>query len=386
MSAEHSHEAEFEPINPQFSDVYNWTMVPAGNSLVISIPIPEGFDGTKIKAELNATHDAISCRIEGSKQPPIVEGKLFEKIESITCEKSQSEPIVNLTIQRTAENYNSEKENTIPEMPIVDKHPETKFMDPLSSFLCFNERSHGPQEQQKGCFSYLEFGLNVNFVPALLTAASIFQRIPQLADQSFHLIKIAADMYNSPPANLQMGLFLLNSPEKDLAMEYLDKAADDKADLPFAKALLGAILSPISDMESPKKDAKRAVQLFQQVITKETEPNPLALHEYAMLLYNGIGIEKDVEKAKELNEKCKQIEPNAPELEERDETYKPKPHEHCHCGCCHEHEAEEHHHCGCGHCGGHGGCGCGGHCDGHGGCGHCDGHGGCGGHCHCEHN
>ena len=377
MQSHEEPKPEFKPIQPEFVEVYSWDMMPTGPYLVVTIKTPEGFDATKVKAELNEDNTAISVRYPD--QPPILEGLLFEKVKSMEMKINSEEKNITVTVA-----INSEK---APELLVTDIHPQTHRMDPLSAFITFNMRSHSEDmSQQKGCFRYLEFGLEANFVPAMLAAASIFQRIPQLADQSFHLVRLAADIYNSPPALLQMGLFLINSPQKELALEYMEKAAAHKG-FPFAKALLGTMLSPIADMECPKKDAKRAAELFEEVL-KEDE-NPMALHELAMLLYNGIGVEKNVERAKELNERCKKLERNqTPELEERDESYVPKPPV-CHCGCECEHDhcgcECEHDHCGCesghGHCDGHGGCGCGGHCEceGHG---HCDGHGGCGCHGH----
>lgn len=388
---------EFDAILPEFVDVYSWEILPTGPYIVLTIKTPEGFDATKVTASLNAEKTAVSCRYPN--QPPIVEGLLFEPVKGMEMKINKEEKNITLTF--------STEGNKTPEFVVVDIHPETKRMDPLSSFFAFHTKSHSPDEnQQKGCFRYLEFGLEANFVPAMLAAASIFQRIPQLADQSFGIVKLAADKYKSAPACLQMGLFLINSPEKDLALEYMEKAASDDS-LPFAKAILGVMLSPISDMECHKKDAKRAAELFEKVLTFER--NPLALHELAMLLFNGIGVEKDVERAQKLNDECKALEEGqTPELEERDENYVPRPPE-CHCGHCHCHDEDEHecgcghchcheeHECGCGHC--HEEheehveheCGCGhchgGHCDGHGGCGcggKCDGHGGCGCHdCQC---
>ena len=365
-------------IEPDFIDVYCWELIPHETNIQALIKYPPNFDTSKVTYELNEQKDAV--QVHYPDQPPIIEGKLFTKVNAISHQVIEKDSIY--LIQ-----FDFDKLEKLPDFLVTDFHPQTKKIDPLSAFLIYNKQQESKDQKVKeDSFNLLDVGLKYNFVPAMIAAAALFRHIPQLQERSLELTCIAADRYHAPAAELNLGLLYLNMPDsRDRALEYIEKASREPQ-LPIASIILALYLSPISDMESPKKDAKRAVQLFQQVITKETEPNPLALHEYAMLLYNGIGIEKDVEKAKELNEKCKQIEPNAPELEERDETYKPKPHEHCHCGCCHEHEAEEHHHCGCGHCGGHGGCGCGGHCDGHGGCGHCDGHGGCGGHCHCEHN
>lgn len=396
-------------IDPKFQDVYAWELTPTGPYIVLTIHYPAEFDPKKVEMKLNDAKNAIWVHYPG--QPAIVEGQLFNTIKDAEMKINEEEKQITITFTL----LNDET----PSMIITDFHPETHMLDPLSSYLIFSERAHSPSDALKdGCFKYLEFGLNANFIPAMLTAAGIFQHIPQLADKAIELFVIAADRYNAPPAQFQLGLFLMRNPKlKERAFDYIERAASDPQ-LTIASIVLGIMLSPIADMESPKKDAKRAAEIFENVL--KIERHPLALHELAMLYFNGIGVEKDVEKAKALNEEAgKDADGQVPPLEERDESYVPQPvmedcacgcchchdapapeehgcgcchheHEHAHehgCGCCHdEHEHAHEHDCGCCHEGEKKeGC-CGGKCDGKGGCGggKCDGKGGCGGHCHCH--
>jgi tetratricopeptide (TPR) repeat protein len=268
-------------------------------------------------------------------QPPIVEGKLFGAINGMeTRYEEKSESFVIRLIFKD--------ENTQPEFLITGFHPETGKIDPLSAFLIYNMKSSSQDENVvKESYSYLDVGLNCYFVPAMISAISLFQNTPGLQDRALELTCIAADRYNSPSAQLHLGLAYMNTPSlKEKSLEYIEKASREP-ELPIASIILGVLLSPISDMESPRKDAKRSVELFERALKQEK--NPLAYHELAMLYYNGIGCQKDIAKAKELNEECKKLQNgNAPPLEERDESYVPKKPDECGCGCEH---CEHHHHC-----------------------------------------
>ena len=380
-------------IDPKFQDVYPWELTPTGPYIVLTIHYVEGFDPSNVTMKVSDKKDAISVRYP--EQPPIVEGKLFGEVKDVVMKINEEEKQITITFSLIKE--------LIPDLICTDMHPETHMLDPLSSFLIFNKYSQSKDDNLKnGCFKYLEFGINAGFLPALLTAADIFARIPQLSSNAVELLITAADKYNAAPAQLQLGLMMMNQPNfKERSFQYIERAAQDKS-ISIASVILGIMLSPITDMESPKKDAKRAVEIFNEVLEKER--NPLALHELAMLYFNGIGVEKDEEKAKTLNEEASKLQNGQiPALEVRDETYVPKPmiDDGCGCGCCHCHdEPDEHDHCGCGccheheeggkkECDGKGGCG---NCHCHDGekkdcCGKCDGKGGCGGNCHChDHN
>ena len=343
-------------IKPEFSDVFCWELIPTEKYIKVLIKITEGFDTNLVKYELNEQKDAVSIRYP--EQPPIVEGKLFGKVNNLTKKIYEKEKLLTFTFDFDA----LEKE---PDFLIVDFNQETGKIDPLSSFLLFNKLQEEKDEKvRENCFKYLKVGVDTYFVPSMIAASSLFQRIKGLEERSLELICIAADRYNSPAAQLHMGLFFINNPaQKEKAIDYITKASREP-DLPIAKSILGVLLSPISDMESPKKDAKKAAELFEEAL--KVERHPMALHELAMLLYNGIGVEKDVERAKQLNEECTKLEhgQTAP-LTERDESYVPKkpqpgnPECHCHdCHCEHEHEHEhegKHEKCHCHDC----------HCDKH---------------------
>ena len=320
-------------IEPDFIDVYCWELIPHETNIQALIKYPPSFDTSKVTYELNEQKDAV--QVHYPDQPPIIEGKLFTKVNAISHQVIEKDSIY--LIQ-----FDFDKLEKLPDFLVTDFHPQTKKIDPLSAFLIYNKKQESKDQKVKeDSFNLLDVGLKYYFVPAMIAAAALFRHIPQLQERSLELTCIAADRYHAPAAELNLGLLYLNMPDsRDRALEYIEKASREPQ-LPIASIILALYLSPISDMEYEKKDAKRAYNLLDKAL--KVERNPLALHEMAMLLYNGIGCEKDVEKAKKLQEECKKIDTTEPPpLEVRDETFVPKkkesnPHA-CGCGCQHEHK------------------------------------------------
>ncbi|EAY11776.1 hypothetical protein TVAG_106710 [Trichomonas vaginalis G3] len=361
-------------IDPRFRDIYTWKGDLEESNAVISIKVVDGFDPAKVTVALNDKKNAISVRYPD--QPPIIEGQLFGEVKGVSTQLVEDGKVFKIIIEMLKQED--------PEILVTDIHPDTHQLDPMSSYIIFSDRAKTMSDALSDeHFKYLEFGLNANFVPSLLTAAEIFQHVPDLASKAIELYIIAADKYDASPAQLQLGLLLIRNQKFERGFEFIERASKDKQ-FTLPSIILGILLSPIADMEYPKKDAKRAAAIFEEVL--KTERSHIALHELAMLYYNGIGVAKDEAKAKELNEEAAKINGGeVPPLEVRDETYKPKPMvDECGCGHCHCHEHEhehEHEHCHCHEGENHECCG---KCDGKGGCGKCDGKCGCGDHCGCH--
>ena len=328
--------AEKEPvIEPDFVDVYCWDLIPHETNIQALIKYPPSFDPSKVTYELNEDKDAVQVRYPG--QPSIIEGKLFTKINGVSHQVVEKDSIY--IIQ-----FDFDKIEKLPNFLVTDYHPQTKKIDPLSAFLIYNKMQESKDQKVKeDSFNLLDVGLKVNFVPAMIAAAALFRHIPQLQERSLELTCIAADKYHAPAAELNLGLMYLNMPDsRDRALEYIEKASREPQ-LPIASIILALYLSPISDMEYDKKDAKRAYELLEKAL--KVERHPLALHELAMLLYNGIGCEKDEERARKLQAECKKVDTTEPPpLEKRDESFVPKKKETnanacgCNCGCQHEHK------------------------------------------------
>lgn len=82
-------------------------------------------------------------------------------------------------------------------------------------------------------------------------------------------------------------------------------------------------LSPLSDVEYPKKNAEEAVKWLQKGL-KIDENNWIGLATLAKLMFFGIGIKRDVNTATDMMRKAKEINPNCPPLainDERAENY-----------------------------------------------------------------
>ena len=82
-------------------------------------------------------------------------------------------------------------------------------------------------------------------------------------------------------------------------------------------------LSPLSDVEYPKKNAEEAVKWLQKGL-KIDENNWIGLATLAKLMFFGIGIKRDVNTATDMMRKAKEINSNCPPLainDERAENY-----------------------------------------------------------------
>jgi len=291
-------------IEPCFAGVYDWEISAEEREISIAISYPEGFDPRKVRAVVDTDKFGISVRYP--EQPPIVEGKMYVKPESIVVEINEEKRVMKIVIGVV--------KNTPHPTLCISPHPDTKAMDPLSSFIMFTVLSNSQDEKaEKEALQFLGYGVDAGYVPSLLASASLCQQHPDLQATAIELINIAAVRYNSPTAQFQMGMYYLNQMNNpNAAFDYIEKASRDES-LVVARSLLALMLSPLTNMPSPKKDAKVAVDMFESVIIQKEEP--LVLHELARLLKNGVGCVKNIERASELNQKAQKIDSTIPDLE-----------------------------------------------------------------------
>jgi hypothetical protein len=138
----------------------------------------------------------------------------------------------------------------------------------------------------------LEKAIKNCYTPALIY---VFESSPA---QSLGLIRIAADVYNDPIAMLSLGKYLvLNEQTRDEAFQLFSRAVD--GGLIQGLSCIGQLISPLSEISWHHKDPMKAVELFEAVLVKVEEQ--IALAELAKLLFEGVGVPKDVARAEELN-------------------------------------------------------------------------------------
>ena len=293
-------------INPEIACMYQWTFTEDDNSVHINIPLPSlDFDTTRVHVSLTEGGDTVVVEIPD--QIPIVEGTLYATAESHSTENVGGTLVVNLKKACPARW----------DLVIVGPNPTTNKVDPKSAFDLFNaiESSVGPG--QYSSTSFIEFAITVGYPPALLYAfRASLHGTREARAQGVALLMVAANQYEDPVAMLTLGNeFAMKEETRDDAFDLYARAA--KKGAVIGLSLMGQLISPLSDIPFHHKNAEQAVHLFEAVLEKTEDV--IAMSELSKLLYNGVGVTKDVERAKALHEKAHQIEENLPPLVHVDE-------------------------------------------------------------------
>ena len=137
--------------------------------------------------------------------------------------------------------------------------------------------------------------------------------IPEKREESRKMFGIAIDYYKFPIAMLSYAELLLH--ESSLRSKYALSLYRKAIDSGFERAhvYLGRALSPLSDVKNTFKDVKEAVKELEIGLKQE---NPIAYHELAKLYYEGVGVEKDIVKANELQKKALALNPRIDPLDD----------------------------------------------------------------------
>jgi len=284
-------------IKSEFQQLYTWDFQQKDNIINIAIRLPPGFNPDLIK--ISSKNDSIM--VELNDNPPIIAGKLFNTIESFVYKVFRNSLIIALVTNSTL------LWNSI----IIAEHPENGMIDPLSSFLIFSTNfKSNDLSVSTGSFVFLEKSVSYGYCPALLLGYDIYSKIPDASDRASRFLEIAANLYKNPDALFQMGINLLH---KDRVEESL-QCFSESSNLGNIKALsfIGFIHSPLSDILYQQKDPKKSIEAFESVISKTKDPT--TLHEYAKLLYHGIGITRNREKALEYQALAKQLFRDTPDI------------------------------------------------------------------------
>ena len=197
------------------------------------------------------------------------------------------------------------------EWPLIisSVHSENGLVDPNSAMVLFyillqQATATNNIEIQRTALSFLQSSANVNFLPALRVLGSRYLEIDGMQQRGFILLKQGADLYNDPECCFQIGLILVaGKKEADNGIGYLKRAATQG--FKPAYFTLGQIFSPVGPFDYPNKDTKTALEFFSQIT--EEDKIPAAFREMANIYESGLGIEKDLEKAKMYREKAEKI-------------------------------------------------------------------------------
>jgi hypothetical protein len=293
-------------IDPKYAKMYEFEMSDSEKFIVVEVKIPENFDHNILTVELHKNRHAI--RVEAEGMLPIVKGTLLAQVRDMKY-KYQDGSLV-ITIQK--------QERGLWEAFIIDPYPDSNDIDPQSAFAMGISYSHVQSELMKN-FQMLALSAAMGYVPGMCFLAKFYlnsdasNRI-DMKNVAMQLFNQAIEKYNSAPAMVTLADYLLreggfNHFSKSYAMSLLKRATQQNYQT--AHYYIGLALSPLSDIKGVRKDAKEAIKEFELA----GEDNAFALHELAMLYYNGVGVKKNLPKANELQIKARKLNKNIEPLQ-----------------------------------------------------------------------
>ena len=310
-------------IDPKFQKCYDYGVNLEKNTATYIIPLTEEVSGYMIKVDLSEDGKSVSVYadnilpfIKGDFNQPVKLLKKELKASDKQNEKGEREKAFCITFQ-----FENEKQGLI----IFKPYKETEEIDPKSAFFLSRFFAAKPDSQSQGFTLYfLTKSASMGFVLAMvfLGQLQLREKAPQLIEQAHYLFGISIEYYHSPMAKLVYAQEIFNNtPDQyEYALQLLEEACESGFEP--AKTYLGQVLSPLSSIPSPKKDAEESFKLLSEGI-KSNES--VAYHELAKFYYKGVLVEQDLEKANKYQAKAKELNPSIEELDEdekQNKTYK----------------------------------------------------------------
>lgn len=298
-------------IEPKLNDAYLWLPDDSPDHLDIIVAFPEEFDQSKLVIKLDNNNTEAYVGIET--MPPIFCGCLFE--EATKIEKLPGE--AGTTIFRITKKAEGDWKYAI-------KAPTEQdgLIDPRSSFTLSQTFFVAAQDEElpddkraaivELALGYLKIAVACRYSDALVYAAQMSMQEGS-EDQVAILLGMAANDYGNAHAHFLLGLILTQN-EKTVPDSIPHFEAALAGGIADAINALGEIYSPEQVPHYEHEDAEKAFHCFEEMLKLNPE------HSYAMMniakLYAvGKGCEKDIEKAKQLRDKAKELNPELDSFE-----------------------------------------------------------------------
>ena len=302
-------------IEPQYQSLYNWDFEDLDSYILIKIKIIEGFLLNSLNLILNEDKSSIIFKYDEI-HPPIIAGLLFNSIKDYKLEFTNENIELKLF----------KKKKDIEKWPFLIKDTDInlKMIDPFSSYILFMTASENqdPQIIEVG-LQFLDISISFGYVPSLITGYSLLINNPSTIENALNLIIEAADIYNNHLACYQLGLYYLihgNNLKNEEAFKYFEKSSENSKFF-LSKSLMSSLLNPLSKNCLKNPNIELSLKLIQEVLNIQND-EPIVLHEYAKYLFYGIGVEKNINKALELQKKALELNNETPNLESYEEIYK----------------------------------------------------------------
>ncbi|OHT17600.1 hypothetical protein TRFO_00857 [Tritrichomonas foetus] len=290
--------AEQKRINPRYLESYTYEIDrPESNDhFKVLIKIPADLKQADLKIQFNKKK---SCVLAGIKDEiPFLCGKCFSVVSDF---KYQFQPgLITLTFFK----------NSDEQWPLIirDAISSKQNVDPFSALQLsvFLYTSGNPDDGSK----LLLYAVSCMYPPAIIQYAKNLLDNGLSADSVVPLLMNCVDEYKFSVAGIVIAqLSLIGQVSHDTAFTFLKKAAD--LNDPQAKLLLGCFLSPLEEPHGRFENAEEAYKLLSEI-----QELPNAKFGLARLIHEGIGCQKDEEKALELLESAKKEIPDLPTFEE----------------------------------------------------------------------
>ena len=286
----------------QYLNLYFWNFKKKKNIINIIIPLEdENLNENDFEINIDLSDSFIEIIFQD--YPSIILGKLFSNIQNYAIKVSNKLLVIALVSESNI------KWNSL----IISPHKKNQLLDPQSAFMIFSVNySSKDFSLIPGSFIFLEMAISYGYPPALLAAYDIYSKIPNNKERAELLLKIASEEYDSIEAHFQLALNIIEK-NGDLNESYNLLMKSSLKGHILSKSFLGFMLSPLSDINFNKKDPIKAIQYFEEVL--KIKEDPTTLYEYSKLLYNGIGIKKNIEQANLFYLKAKSLSPNIPNIQ-----------------------------------------------------------------------
>ncbi|KAH0788990.1 nudC domain-containing protein 1 isoform X1 [Histomonas meleagridis] len=291
-------------IPPQLYSLYDYEMKQDDENIVIEIKIPANVNSSEIKISID---DGI-ISVHYQEHPPLIEGKLSNEIESIESVTNQDQIL----------KVNLKKKNTDFWHTLVQcRNPLNNNIDAKSSFTLYVlYDSFGTTFIDKDtALVYLNYSSALGYVPALRTLSGIMFEEGH-PDDGISLLKVAGEKYRDPLSLYDIGLIYVHD-SKTRAQGYGYLTRSSELGYRPAHTVLGQLYSPLSKFEFQNKSPFEALRHFDMAISGKND-DPIALHEMAKLIYNGVGTDKSEKYAKWLQSIAEKIDPSIEPLEEKE--------------------------------------------------------------------
>lgn len=282
-------------INPRYIDAYTFQVDFSDNIIVkVVFKIPTELKQDQLKIQYSKKLNAVNVFIPG--EIPFLRGKFCAPITDFKYSFTPGE--ITLTMNKAepqewqfliAQPYKSKEDDWI--------------LDPQSALILFIVYT---QIQPEIGVQYLEMSFSTNYPPAIVTYARTMEQNPENYQKLVPKLKSVVDDYKFSQGGVIIGSAMyMNFLDTKIGYEYLKKAVEIDENNQEATELLGIMLSPLEEPHGDFENVEECLRLLNKVTDHPRAQYTLSRH-YAQ----GLGLPKDLVKARELMEVAQKEFPN----------------------------------------------------------------------------